>query len=130
MLDAVRLYARRGSRAALYELLASREEIAPGKDAKGVDTSLLDGKALFHGRDSSGDARISIGPRGEEPRLTLSPARLGNQPDSMIKALLTRSLGEDSRVMKVQFGGSVESAGPGCAFPHGGFQGIDVVVRG
>ena len=112
VLDAVRLYARRGHRDALYELLAGREEITAGQDADGAGVP-LDGRAIYHGRDSSGDARIFIGPRGGEPRLAIRTVRLGGERDSMAKMLLVKSLGEGARVIKVQFGNSVELLPPG-----------------
>ena len=122
VLDAVRLYARRGRRAALDELLAGREEVAAGRDADGSGRPLPDRKALFHGRESSGYARISIGPRDGEPRLALSTVRLGGERDSFTKTLLVKSLGESARVMKVEFGDSVELLPPGRPTPLDDFK--------
>ena len=122
VLDAVRLYAHRGRRAALQELLAGREEIAADRGADGAGEPLLDGKALYHGRDSSGDARISIGPRDGEVQLAIRSVRLGGEPDSLTKSLLIRSLGEDTRVLKIKFGDSVELLPPGPPTLMGDFK--------
>lgn len=119
VLDAVRIHASRARRSALYELLTSREEITGGTDADGTDVSLFDGKALFHGRDTSRSARISIGPLNGEHRLRIEVASLDGEPDSMMKALLEKSMGDGARVLKVAFGDSVELLPPGpYAFPR------------
>ena len=112
-LDAVRLYASRGRRAALDELLASREEITTGTDADGAEVPLFDAKALFHGRDTSGGASISIGPLGGEDRLQITVTELSDEPDSMIKELLARSKGGSTRVAKIMFGQAMELLPPG-----------------
>ncbi len=119
VLDAVRVYATRARLTALSELLMSREEIAVGKDADGADMPAFDGKALFHGRDMSGDARISIGPLDDGDRLRIGIAALGSEPESMPEALLAKSIGAGARVMKVTFGDSTELLPPGPqAFPR------------
>ena len=89
----------------------------PGRGADGSGLPLLDGKALFHGRESSGDARVSIGPRDGKPPLALSAVRPGGERDSLTRALLAKSLGEGARVVKVEFGDSVELLPPGPPTP-------------
>lgn len=119
VLDAVRIHASRARLSALTDLLVSREEIAAGKDADGADTSLFDGKALFHGRDTSGAARISIGSLSGTEQLRIGIVSLNDEPDSMMKAFLAKSMGGGARVMKVAFGDSVELLPPGPpAFPR------------
>ena len=108
VLDAVRVYASRARLTALSELLMSREEIAVRKDADRTEMPAFDGKALFHGRDTSGDARISIGPLDDGDRLRIEIAALGGEPESMPGALLAKSIGAGARVMKVTFGDSTE----------------------
>ena len=112
VLDAVRTYASRASFICLRELLSGREEIATGKDADGEDVSLFDGSALFHGRDTSGDALISIGPLDGKDRLRIRIVSLNDEPDSFAKGFYARSLGPDGRVMKVEFGNSAKLLPP------------------
>ena len=106
VLDAVRVHASRARLSALTELLLSREEITAGKDADTADVSLFDGKALFHGRDTSGYARILIGPLNGADQLRIEIASLADARDSMMQALLSKTMGGGARVMKVVFGNS------------------------
>ena len=115
VLDAVRIYASRARRAALEELLASHEEIAVRKDTDGTDIPLFDGKTLFHGRGTAGNATISIGPMSGGDRLRIAIAELSSEPDTLMKAALTKFMGDDARVMKVMFRDTVELLPPG---PH------------
>ena len=115
VLDAVRVYASRARLAALSELLTGREEIAVRKDAEGVESPAFDGKALFHGRDPSIGARISIGPLDGGDQLHIGIASLGDEPESMPEAFLAKSIGAGARVMRVTFGDSSELLPPG---PH------------
>ena len=62
VLDAVRLYAARGRPWALAKLLRKREEFG-ASDEEGDEILVPDPSALFHGRELSTNASISIGPR-------------------------------------------------------------------
>ncbi len=113
VLDAVRIYASRGRLSALTTLLVNREEITVGADADMTDVSLFDGKALFHGRDTSERPDILIGPLGGDDQLRIGITTLKEEPDSLMKALFEKSMGSGVRVMKVAFGSSVELLPPG-----------------
>ena len=113
VLDAVRIHASRARPAVLSDLLVGREEIAAGKDEDGGRISLSDGKALFFGRDTSGDARIAIGPLDGPDQLRISVALLSGEPDSPSKTLLGKLKGGDTRVMKTSFRDSVQVLPPG-----------------
>ena len=113
VLDAVRIHASRARPAVLSDLLVGREEIAAGKDEDGGRISLSDGKALFFGRDTSGDARIAIGPLDGPDQLRISVALLSGEPDSPSKTLLGKLKGGDTRVMKTSFRDSVQLLPPG-----------------
>ena len=113
VLDAVRIHASRAHPAVLSDLLVGREEIAAGKDEDGGRVSLSDASALFFGRDTSGDARIAIGPRDGPDQLRIKVASLRDEPDSLSTALLGRLKGGDTRVMKVSFRDSVQLLPPG-----------------
>ena len=119
VLDAVRVYASRARQAALSELLMSREEITVRTDDDGDRTPMFDGSALFHGRDASADACLSIGPLGDVDRLRIEVAALSGETDSVLGALLVKSRGDGTRVMKVTLGDSEELLLPGPAvFPR------------
>ena len=113
VLDAVRIYASRARFNVLSELLVSREEIAEGTDEDGARVPLFDGRALFHGRDTSGGARISIGPRDGTDRLVIEVAYLSGEPGSLTEALLGKWKGTGTRVLKVEFRDSVQWLPPG-----------------
>ena len=113
VLDAVRIHASRARPAALSDLLVDREEIAAGKDEDGDRMSLFDERALFFGRDTSGDARIAIGPLDGPDQLRLSLAPLSGEPDSPSKTFLGKLQGSDTRVMKISFRDSVQWLPPG-----------------
>ena len=113
VLDAVRIHASRARPAVLSDLLEGREEIVAGKDEDGARMSLSDGRALFFGRDTSGDASIAIGPFDGPDQLRISVASLSGEPDSLSKALLGKLKGGDTRVMKISFRDSVQLLPPG-----------------
>lgn len=113
VLDAVRIHASRARPAVLSALLVGREEIAAGKDEDAGRMSLSDGRALFFGRDTSGDARIAIGPLDGPDQLQIRVASLSGEPDSLSKTLLGKLKGGDTRVMKISFRDSVQLLPPG-----------------
>ena len=113
VLDAVRIHASRARPAVLSALLVGRDEIAAGKDEDGGRMSLSDGRALFFGRDTSGDARIAIGPLDGTDQLQIRVASLSGEPDSLSKTLLGKLKGGDTRVMKISFRDSVQLLPPG-----------------
>ena len=71
VLDAVRVYAARGSYSALTSLLEEREELANTRDEEG---SLLDGidlAGLFHNWEVTASSKIKIGSTKENNQLTI-----------------------------------------------------------
>ena len=121
VLDAVRIYASRASLPTLSELLAGRDEIAMGEDADGADVPLFDARSLFRGRDPSGHPGIQIGPLGSGRQLGIECVALSDEPDSVTKVILAKSVGDRARVLKVTFGDSVAWLPPG---PHDLPQGL------
>lgn len=63
VLDAIRLYAARGSYPALAEILHGREEFLPDEDEDGDEVLRPDWGALFHGRGIPDNKLITIGPQ-------------------------------------------------------------------
>ena len=73
VLDAVRVYAARGSHAALYELLVGNEEYFFDK-ATGDSNPIPDVEALFNGREESLNRSIVIGPSDDNEQLKIESA--------------------------------------------------------
>ena len=71
LLDAVRIYASRGSYSVLTSILRNREEFVTVVDEDGDEISAPDYEALFHGRRASTDSCISIGPESTAQQLTI-----------------------------------------------------------
>ena len=70
LLDAVRVFAARGSYPVLLDVLERREEFVVDVDEDGEKVSRPQLEALFFGRHASPDCNISIGPN-EAPRLVI-----------------------------------------------------------
>ena len=62
LLDAVRVYAARGSFSTIWDILQNGEELTVMVDEDGDEVYVPDVEAIFHGRDPTSDSRISIGP--------------------------------------------------------------------
>ena len=62
LLDAVRIYAARASFSVLCNILQNREELSVINDEDGDEVSVPHVEALFYGRGTASDSRISIGP--------------------------------------------------------------------
>lgn len=67
LLNAVRVYAARGSFSVLEDILQNGEELTVMVDEDGGEMSVPDVEAIFHGRDPTSDSRISIGPCEKRP---------------------------------------------------------------
>lgn len=91
VLDAVQVYAARGHYKALSELLESRQElaIAETKDFRMHKRFVPDFAALFHGRDVSRCARISIGPKSDTGQLRIEETPLDDEQASNIEQSLS-----------------------------------------
>ena len=75
VLDAVRVYASRGRYAPLHNLLLDRDELAVATNEDGDSVLVPDLRALFHGRDVSQGAVLTIGPDEDAAeRLSIGPA--------------------------------------------------------
>lgn len=77
LLDAVRIYAARGSLPVLWSILQNREELIVIVDEDGDEVSAPDLEALFYGRHPVSDSCISIGPESEALQLSImvSPSK-------------------------------------------------------
>ncbi len=94
VLDAVRVYAARGHYTVLSELLESRQEyaIATTENHTVNRKFVPDFAALFHGRDVSRCARISIGPKSDIGQLRIEETPLDDEQASSIEQILPFSV--------------------------------------
>ena len=81
VLDAIRVYAARGRPSVLSELLESRQEVSVTTVRRNDRIIVADFSALFHGRDVSRLACISIGPKSGTDQL-----RIGEESLSGVQA--------------------------------------------
>ena len=104
VLEAVRLYAARGSSAALSALLRGRDEIPPGHG--GGLLAEPDWGALFHGREISDDVCIAIGPCQDADRqLRVSPTVLEPEQAASLGRMLPGIFLQDRlHALRIMFG--------------------------
>ena len=101
LLDAVRIYAARGSNFALTDVLQDREELITAvADEDSEELSAPDFGALFHGRSLSPGSLISIGPNSETKRLTIRVNPNLHKPDI--------SSTSDKPLLEIEFQGKKE----------------------
>ncbi len=81
LLDAVRLYAARGSYAVLSDILRNREELTGTVDEDGDEILTTNWDALFYGRHASPEAFISIGSIRKDQHLNIGIGPLS--PDAV-----------------------------------------------
>ena len=79
LLEAIRIFAARGSYSVLTSILSAREELTDGVDGDGDKFSTPDWEALFHDRRISSDSSIVIGPLNTAQRLTIEVARISDK---------------------------------------------------
>ena len=109
VLDAVRVYAARGNYGVLSGLLESRQEraLAISDDPNRQRSFLPDFAALFHGRNVSRNACISIGPNICEDQLRIEEEPLDDQQVSQLKQSLSGHFAHGYRqAFKVVFQGA------------------------
>ena len=95
VLDAVQVYASRGHERVLSELLESRQEyaIADIEEYHSMRRKFVpDFAALFHGRDVSRCARISVGPKSDTAQFRIEATSLRDEQISNIGDLLSSSV--------------------------------------
>ena len=118
VLDAIRIYAARGSRSVLFELPERREEVAAITDEDGDTILVPDLASIFHEENLSRHARISIGPLDGADQLGIEVASPGDDHFDQIEALLSEKIEErDFIVLKVIFRDVVRLLPP-VQFPH------------
>ena len=104
VLDAVRIYAARGSHSALFGLPERREEIVAVTDEDGDAVWVPDLASIFHEDDLSRHPRILIGPSDGADQLGIEVASRGDDHFDQVEELLSEKIEDhDFIVLKVTF---------------------------
>ena len=107
VLDAVRIYAARGRRAVLQDVLAQREEVVPAIDEQGRDALEVDWSALFHRAEQCSTELISIGASQPDRQLTIERGVLDEQQVAGIEKVSSSLIeGDEIEALKVRFCGN------------------------
>ena len=118
VLDAIRIYAARGSRSALFELPQRREEVAALVDEDGDTILVPDLASIFHQSDVSRHIHISIGLADGAAQLEIQVASPGDGHFDRIAASLPETLeDQDIMMLRVMFRGAVRVLPP-VQLPH------------
>lgn len=104
VLDAVRLYANRGSSATLIELLEGRDELQEYQDDDGDSVAALHWASLFHGRQMDIDSKIAIGPNSADSQLLMCLRRPNEDELKRIYAGPDSSLDDDPWMLSAKLG--------------------------
>lgn len=100
LLDAIRIYAARGSYFALMDVLQGREELTAVVDEENEEFLAPDFWALFHGRNLLSESLISIGPNSETKQLTIRGSPNLHKPDIFLTS--------DELLLEIEFQGEKE----------------------
>ena len=118
VLDAIRIYAARGSRSALFELPQRREEVAALTDEDGDTILVPDLASIFHEGDVSRHARISIGLSDGADQLEIQVVSPGDEHFDRIAASLPETIeDQDIILLRVMFRGATRVLPP-VQLPH------------
>lgn len=118
VLDAIRIYAARGSRSALFELPQRREEVAALVDEDGDTILVPDLATIFHEGDVSRHARISIGLADGADQLEIQVVSPGDEHFDRIAASLPETIeDQDIILLRVMFRGATRVLPP-VQLPH------------
>ena len=110
LLEAVRVYAARGSYAVLASILGSREELTGILDEDGDEISAPYLESLFFGRQPKEDSYISIGPVEDKRKLNI---RYTAGPSRQIELFPEGFAETEEPILTVEFEGTTESLFPG-----------------
>ena len=108
LLEAVRVYAERGSYPVLSSILRSREEVLTVLDEDGDERTVPDLEALAYGRHPSTDTHVSIGPVDDRSTVNI----VFGQELWHEGAMLTERLVDDEPLITVEFRGAKEGIYP------------------
>ena len=107
LLDAIRLYAARGSSAVLAGILRDREELTETAEEDGNERLTPNWDALFYGRHTSPEARISIGPIRKDYHLNIDIGPLSpNAVRQLERYSPDHPIDDEMQSLRVEFKGS------------------------
>ena len=105
ILEAVRVYAARGHREELAELLGKREELVVDYDEDNTPILTLDYAALFHGRTARKEAPIAIGPNSDVNTLQIHALALSDLPLAQQDGLADSVTDGNQQIFQVTYNG-------------------------
>lgn len=107
LLDAIRLYAARGSYAVLSDILQDREELSSTVDEDPDEELTPNWESLFYGRRLSPEACISIGSTRKDQHLHIGIGPLSNKEVRQLKRYSPNHiLGDEMQSLQIEFKGS------------------------
>lgn len=105
ILDAVRVYAARGSYAALTDLLRNREEFANTTDEDGDSVSGIDLSGLFNGWEVTDDSTVIIGSSNDENQLKIEVGDVTEEQLELFGGLNPEVYELGNKMLSVRFNG-------------------------
>ena len=113
ILEAVRIYAKRGHPNVLSDVLDKRDEVATSTRNDGSDFPVTDFRALFHGRNRARSENASIGPTGGRNQLKINAIMITSDEASNFLDIDANELEEDDlRAIEVLFENDVQHVLP------------------
>lgn len=116
VLDAIRIYASRGSNSVLTSILENREESIAVNDEDRREIVAPDYVALFHGRRHSIDSCISIGPIGAKGRAQQLTIKLNPKLLQEELPFYEEHLSSDETLYNIKFQGTSRKVSVGSTF--------------
>lgn len=109
LLEAVRIYAARGSYSVLTDILRKREEVLDDEDEDGASILALNWEAFFYGRHISSAARIAIGPTNDNDQLHIDTTPLSQEESVRWERFVPAYIDRDVRMLRVRLQDKVQT---------------------
>ena len=107
LLEAIRVYAARGRYRLLAGILRDREELTAAVDEDGDEVTTSDWESLFHGRATTSNAHITIGPKGKQHQLHVQTVALNEKTLTRWRQRFPYGSSEDEvTALKTEFQGA------------------------
>lgn len=103
ILDAVRIWAQRGSRASIRSLLTRRNEFSTNVDLDGEPYIDVDLNALFYGREISIGSSITIGSTFETPELEIVAEEITDEHDRLLGRFGYEAIADGKGILVAKF---------------------------
>ncbi len=103
ILDAVRIWAQRGSRSSIRSLLTRRDEFSTNVDLDGEPYVDVDLNALFYGREISIGSSITIGSTFETPELEIVAEEITDEHDRLLGRFGYEAVADGKGILVAKF---------------------------